>query len=422
MGEAGRESAGDLWGMVKAAPVGIWHAIEHPIPDTLLHPIDTFHTDVQRALPIIDAYEKSRSGGKSVMESLSAANDHARSTGGITGTIAQKISDLQKNPTREGVRDVTDLVGILAASYGIGKVGSMLIPEEAATAALPVESETAATTTEVPTEFNSPTKPTLVQQVKALPAKVVGKAQRAVSPTAAAQPEAQSALRQGAVASTQDAGVTADIANAPDAGIRTLMTEPIAEAAKIEKGIYTTVNEAAGTDMKSLYDRQEELMDALDEPTNIGQKSTLQTELKTTQQQIATGEANVQTKLGKDAPSLIRQAKAATQQRFAMEAGDAKLFNNESVVKGNIAHGTGETINVDSAIKAAENLDKPSKFAPRGSPTRLQQMFGKDGAKAFKQGLYDAQKSGAKVLTRNKILAYLSGSGLGVGEIYRILN
>jgi hypothetical protein len=42
-------------------------------------------------------------------------------------------------------------------------------------------------------------------------------------------------------------------------------------------------------------------------------------------------------------------------------------------------------------------------------------MFGTDGAKAFKQELYDARKSGQKVLTRNKVLGILGGSGIGIG-------
>ncbi len=219
-------------------------------------------------------------------------------------------------------------------------------------------------------------------------------------------------MRMGAATSAQDAGVTVPVTATPGAGIRTLMEKPIAEATQIEDQLYTTVNKAAGTDMKSLYDRQEELQDAIDDPTNIHNKAALQAELKTNQTQIMLGESNIQKSLGTDAPKLIGQAKAATQQRFAMETGDAKIFNNESVVNGNVAHGSNETINVNAAIKQAENLDKPSKFAPRGTPTRLEQMLGRDGAAKFKQGLYNAQKSGQTVMTRNNILKLV---GLGGG-------
>ena len=234
---------------------------------------------------------------------------------------------------------------------------------------------------------------------------------RLVSPEAATQPEAQSAFRSGAQASAEDAGVTGE---ANQGGIRTLMNKPIRQASAVKRNLYDTVNDAAETDMKSLYDRREELQDTLDDPTQIANKSALQKELQTTQASIDAGETKVQDALGTKASDLLQKAKAATQQRFAMEQGDAKLFNNESVVSGNAENGTDETVNVKAAIRQAEQLDKPSKFAPRGTPTRLQQMFGEDGAKAFKQGLYDAQKSGQSVATRNTVAKWLGGVG-GVG-------
>jgi phosphoribosyl-ATP pyrophosphohydrolase len=250
---------------------------------------------------------------------------------------------------------------------------------------------------------------------------ILQKAKQFVSPEAATQPEAQTAFRGGAQASASDAGVASQVpaANA-SSSVRTLMTKPIAEAARVENNLYSTINDAAEIDMKSLYDRQEELQDTLDDPTQIANKSALQQELKTTQTNIAGGEAKVTAKLGENASDLITKAKAATQQRYAMEVGDQKLFNNESVVSGNTAHGADETIKVDAAIRQAENLDKPSKFAPRGTPTRLEQMFGEDGAKAFKQGLYDAHKSGQTVLTRNRIIEIFGGTTGGLGLLYKL--
>lgn len=251
-------------------------------------------------------------------------------------------------------------------------------------------------------------QPSLWQRVK-----------QAVSPKAATQPNAQAALREGAAASAKDAGLAASDTSG---SIRTILDKPIEEAGKAEDALYQKINDAAETDMKSLYDRREELQDALEDPTNISQKSAMQKELATTDSNIAKGEANLQTKLGKDAGDLIKQAKSATQQRYAMEEGVKKLFNNEGVISGNLEHGAPEQINVNSAIKSVENLDKPSKFAPRGSPSRLEQMFGKDGAKAIKQGLYDAQKAGQKVATRNTILAWLSGASAATGTAYELLS
>lgn len=222
-----------------------------------------------------------------------------------------------------------------------------------------------------------------------------------------AQVPAQTALREGAQASAEDAGIAAAGTEAPaqGAGIRTLMAKPITAVSKVEDGLYSTLNDAAETDMKDLYDKQERLRDALDDPTNVAQHNNLQEALDETEAQIRAGEMNVQAKLGTDAQTLLKQAKATTQQRYAMETLDQKIFNNESVVSGDVAHDSPETINVDNAIRQAQNLDKPSKFAPRGTPTRLQQALGEDGAKAFKQGLYDAKKAGETAVSRQALFA-----------------
>jgi hypothetical protein len=250
-----------------------------------------------------------------------------------------------------------------------------------------------------------------VAEANAAP-KLPGAIRRRISPTAATQPAAQSTLRAGASAAADEAGVAGE----HTVGVRTLMDKGIANASNAEQSLYDNVNAAAKTDMKSLYDQQEELQDAISDPTNIGQKTALQKELTANQKLIADGEANVQAKLGTDASKLIQDAKSATKQRYAMEDVAKKIFNNESVVAGNVEHGADETINVNSAIKQAENLAKPSKFAPRGTPTRLQQALGEDGAKAFKEGLYSAQKAGQTVVRRNQIFKWLIGIGaLGGG-------
>jgi hypothetical protein len=117
-------------------------------------------------------------------------------------------------------------------------------------------------------------------------------------------------------------------------------------------------------------------------------------------------------------PAILDQAKGMTKQRYAMEDVGRKLFNHESVVEGNIEHGAPESIKVDAAIRAVENLDKPSKYAPRGTPSRLVQAFGEDGAKALKQGLYDAQKVGKSAVTKRAVAKWV-GKSLGAGGFDR---
>lgn len=229
-----------------------------------------------------------------------------------------------------------------------------------------------------------------------------------------AQAPAQQALRTGAKASAADAGI-ADAASTATGSVRNLLDDPIEALASKERDAYDTINDASGTDLKSLYDHAEDVKDALDDPTNVSQRTALQSELKTTQDAIQKGEAQA-TANGVD-PDTLSQAKEMTKQRYAMENVNSKLFNNESVVSGNVEHGAPETINVNSAIRQVENLDKPSKFAPRGTPSRLVQAFGEDGAAQLKQGLYDAQKAGKTALSRQQLAKTAGKWAVGAGVL-----
>lgn len=232
---------------------------------------------------------------------------------------------------------------------------------------------------------------------------------------AAAQPTAQAAIGDAAGAAATDSGLAA---TSQTGGFRTALDDTLSKTAKIERAQYDRINEAAGVDLKNLYDREGELQDAIDDPTNIVAKPKIQTELERTRMQIANGEAKA-AEGGIDAQKSLRQAKDLTQQRFALQDLKAKLFNNESIIEGNSAAGVPEKINVPNAIKAVERMDKPSRYAPEGTPTRLQQALGKDGATNLKRDLYDAQKAGQNAMDsralRNKVLTLL-GVGGGIIE------
>lgn len=199
------------------------------------------------------------------------------------------------------------------------------------------------------------------------------------------------------------------------AGIRDMMDKTIKASSKTERAAYDAVNKAAGTDLKDLYDYQSRLQDAIDNPANIDREDLLQEKLKDVGARIAQGEAQATRNLV-NAPQKIQEAKQLTQTRYAQEELKKKLFNNESVVSGNVEHGAEEQVNVDSAIRQVEQLDKPSRYAPEGTPTRLEQALGKDGAAKLKQGLYDAQKAGQTALKKQNI-AKLIGASLGASGV-----
>lgn len=129
---------------------------------------------------------------------------------------------------------------------------------------------------------------------------------------------------------------------------------------------------------------------------------------------------------GGDAQQWLDQAKASTKQRAALQDFKKQFFNNESVVSGNRAAGSGnEEININNAIKAVEKMNKPSKYAPEGSPTRLQQALGEDGAAQLKKALYDAQKKGISNARWSAVARKLGWGilgGLGFGSGYEFIH
>lgn len=411
------DTVSDVRHSITGIPSGIWHS---------LPPVQLADT-MKRSLPVIDAYEKARANGASITDSIKSADQQARQQDTI-GTTIKKVSDAFKaNPTRETARALGDATALAVSIFAGGGAGLEGAAEggtgaEAGLSAAPevagdLEGSTAAATHAYNPETASiepVSQPGIVKQV-------IQGVKQAVQGGKASQAPAQSALRSTAQASADDAGVTA--AADSTQGVRTLMDEPIEAIAKTERATYDAVNKAAGTDLKSLYDHAEEVQDALDDPTNIANRRSLTEDLKTTQDAITQGETKA-TAAGVD-PQAIKDAQALTQKRFAIQNVKQKLFNNESVVQGNTAHGAPESINVDSAIRQAENLNKPSKYAPEGSPTRLVQALGEKGANGLLKGLYEAQKTGAKALSRQQLVIKLAKYGVpalatGAGTIYEM--
>lgn len=376
-----KEAGEDIWDTLKGVAA---HPVQTAEGVVAGSPAGMFHQSVNESLGAYHAYEKARQAGKGIVDSLQAASDQMQAQDATAQMLQKRADEFKKQPGAATVHALANAAVLAATMYGGGEVAGGLADAGEAEA-----SEVAANVA----KNAAPKAPGPIQQI--------------LKGEKVAQPQAQSALRSGAEAATKKAGVQAG----ESPSIRTMLDEPIEKASAKETSLYQAVNKAAETDMKTLYDWRERLHDALDDPAQISQRKDLQQELAETNTKINWGENNVKTKLGKDAGQLIDQAKAATQQRYAMEEGAKKLFNNESVIKGNAAHGAEEKIDVDAAIKNAENLDKSSKFAPRGSPTRLRQMFGEEGALKFKQSLYDAKKLGAKALTKQQWATRLAAIG-----------
>lgn len=221
-----------------------------------------------------------------------------------------------------------------------------------------------------------------------------------VAGEAAAQPIAQEGVR----------AIAPPVGQSFRSGID--VNTPLAAA----KTLYKTVDDAAKTDFKALYDKLDAAQDAARE-AGIGTAEEAKAELAIQNTRAAIDDAKqVAVKSGvPDVDKTLAQADAKFAETQANKDFNSKFFGSQSVISGNVAHGAPETINVDAALRVLENMDKPNRYGI----SRLQQSsLGKQGAFKLKQVLYDAQKAGQKAMDtrilRNTIAKWV---GLGGGAI-----
>ncbi len=221
-----------------------------------------------------------------------------------------------------------------------------------------------------------------------------------------AQPAAQAALR--ASAGSADTSVS----------LRKVMQPSVDNAFTEAKSLYKPIDEAAGTDFKGLYDKLDAAMDK-ERLTAAGSPEQAKAELdiKTTQDAISDARATAAKAGIPDVDASLSQADAKFTEAQANKDLNAKLFNNQSVVKGNLKYGAPETIDVDKAIDALENLDKPNKY---GASRLRQTSLGNAGADKLLQDLYNAQKLGQKAVSKQQFARWAGGL-LGVGTAEEVL-
>jgi hypothetical protein len=386
IGQGISKAGSDVAGAVKSIPSAVYHA----------NPLIQVNDSIKQSLPILDAYEKTRSGGGSVADAITAANDQADKQNGVGKMLQDRVADFKKNPTQESVRGILDIAALAASIYGGGEaVGGEAATEEG-TGELEASTDAASEAETAPTANNSPAEGSSTPQTPTSPPTasspgIVQKIKQAVSPNEATQPGAQAGMREAA-------GIPEGQSLRTGIDVETPM--------KVAKDLYGQIDEAAGTDFKGLYDKLDTAQDAAREAAS-GSAEEAKAELNIKNTQDAIDEAKqMAAKQGiQDVDKSLAKADAKFTEAQANKDLNSKFFNRQGIIKGNTAHGSPETIDVDKGIDALENLDKKNKFGV----SRLQQSsLGEDGAFKLKQALYDAQKTGAKVLTRNKILGILS--------------
>jgi hypothetical protein len=386
---------------VKGIAKSIWHSL----------PPVQLADSTKQVLPVINAYHQARENGASVPDAIKAADIQARQQDAVGQAIQQRVAEFKKNPTQEGIRAVVDASMLGLQLYGGSELGGSeaeVVPsaEESASADAAFDASKTAPEPEAATA-QAPSSPSLIDRGKTL-------YQQVTKGAAANQPEAQAAIRGSAQSAAEDAGVANQVTLDPKAGIRTLADDSIAAVKQNESGLYDKINEAAGTDLKTHYEKLAKINDAIEASVDPAEEAKLEAARSARLDAIQEGEQQA-TENGVD-PDTLKHAEALTQQRYAMQEFKAKVLNNEGVVKGNVSHGAPESIDVDSAITNAEKLNKPSKFAPEGTPTRLEQALGKDGASNLLKNLYSAQKAGVAAVKAQKIAKWV-GATIGLGTV-----
>jgi hypothetical protein len=362
------EAAGDVWDAVKS--------MANPINTGLAGATSQAYEHIKEAVPLFQTYENARANGKTIIESLGAANAKAKQIHDAQDVVKQRVDEFKKNPTVAATRAVADAAA-LAATMWTGE------PLEAPAAS--AEAQAAGTITHVfdpTTETVTPvSKPGIIQQV--------------LKGEQVAQPAAQQAVRQ-AVQSSAEAAGTADESVASSIqtqpllkGNTTVVDEHLSALQKQEQAAYSKMDAASGFDVKAekqqLANDQYKLKQLGNTDADVTQKGNLIDSINDSQGRITDAEAKMKA-AGVD-PDI---ADSIHKQRMAGNDFRKVLIKNTSA--------DGQSVNVDGMLKASKAL----RFVKYGD--RLEQFLGsKDAADGFMSDLQQAQELGAHALKAQNI-------------------
>lgn len=321
--------------------------------------ITTVTNSLKSAGTMLDAYEKARASGGSIMDALHAANEQGRKQDEITPLVKERVADFQKNPTAETVRALGDVVATAAAIYGAHKIMGGT-PTEAPEATPP---ETASTAE----------KPSIIQEIKQ------GKD--------VSQSGTQAAVRKGVQAST---GETVGAEEPILKGDTTVVDKALDNIAQQKAAAYKQIDDTAGFDLKAEKAQLKNDLYEVKQPGNIDKVADIQERIDQSTTRIAEAEtklkaASVDPKAG---DVLNTQWKAGQEFR--------KLLVRSSDAEGNV--------NVDKLLNGSKNLRLVSKYGDR----LAQFMNGPENADAFMGELQKMQEMGAHALKTQRVVKMLA--------------
>lgn len=178
------------------------------------------------------------------------------------------------------------------------------------------------------------------------------------------------------------------------------------------KASYAALDDAAGTNVKKLYDDMDFFDDKVrDSVPGSPEEAKWENARNETLKSIEDAKTAITDKMGKNGMKILDKADKLYTRAQALKDVQKNIFQNPSIIHGDVRFGTPETVDVDAAINALKKLQFNTKY---GAP-RLEQALGKSGADELMNDLYAAQRAGVKALSKQrfaKILGTLSGGAL----------
>ena len=320
--------------------------------------------------------QSSRQAAESMIQSAKAGDvlgalQHAAGIVPGASQVDAAMSNYQKNPNRE------NLAHVISTAVPLLVPGAMRLAGKAAGIAdeLAVGKGTIGEEAESSEAVETP-KPNLIQKIK--------KGQ------SVEQEPAQSALKKAA--------------GTNEPSLQETLTKPIAENQAAADALYEEMDKT-GVDVKNLTQKLRNTERKLTQLTDTPEDQVLEAKLLKSREGLI--EKIKDSGVSED---QINEADTQFQKTKALSDIQSRIFKNPSVVEGDVTHGTPETVNVDSTIKALRKLEN-TKYG-----NRIEQAFGKEGANELFDKLYEAQRMGVHAMKVQQVAKWIGGI-IGAGTI-----
>jgi hypothetical protein len=132
-----KETGQDVWGAIKGAATSLDPTALSGLWSHLYPGEDQLAEGIHQTVPALHAYENARSQGKSVIESVKAANAEMMRQQQATSMLKQRIDEFKKNPQIATIHAVGDAAALAATIYAGKAIEGFANPETEAAGVTP---------------------------------------------------------------------------------------------------------------------------------------------------------------------------------------------------------------------------------------------------------------------------------------------